>query len=142
MLFQDRSNWVELAAIAAGTTILAITLVHQRQLLEKPVSRPKRLTFRVDNIPAGHTPQIFLDNVRSTAEQIPILQEAVSTLVQHSLVPKNSRVQCATVSIVTSLAENDLCNQMNRSGNNPRYEYTCKFDGITPLFQDDNADVE
>ncbi|KAH6881035.1 hypothetical protein B0T10DRAFT_609236 [Thelonectria olida] len=64
-------------------------------------------------------------------------------MARHSLVPHGNDSLCATISIITSLSADDLSAQLRRAGNGHPYSYTCKFEGITPLYEDKNgADVD
>ncbi|OQE13144.1 hypothetical protein PENFLA_c053G03067 [Penicillium flavigenum] len=56
---------------------------------------------------------------------------------------KGKRFVYATVYITTPLSGEDLCARLHRSGKCYPYSYTCKFDGITPLYEDEKgADVD
>ena len=130
--------------VATVTIVIMVTalIVRWRQPLEAPKPKPKRLTFRVDNIPINGSNELD-HNIRCIAEQEPDLQRAVSTMAQHSLTPRDKHSLCATVSITTVLSGEDLCTRLHRAGNCYPYSYTCRFDGITPLYDDRNgADVE
>jgi len=105
---------------------------------------PKRLSFRVNDIPIDHTDELD-PTLRSIVEQDSVLREAAATIACRSLTPQNSQFACATVSISTSLFGDDLCNRLHSAGKDQpyTYSYTCKFDGITPLYDaESSADVE
>jgi hypothetical protein len=137
------SIWGDLLKlVVTATIVILLTAVRARwrQPLEAP--KPKSLTFRIDDIPIEHTKEL-VRNLRSVAEHDPVLREAVATIVHHSVAPKYKRFVCATVSITTPLSGQDLCARLHRSGKCYPYSYTCKFDGITPLYVDEKgADVE
>ncbi|KAJ5887721.1 hypothetical protein N7495_007762 [Penicillium taxi] len=102
----------------------------------------KRLTFRVDNIPNSDTKELE-HIIKSFAEQDPDLQRAVATMTCHRLTPRDKHFACATISITTLLSGEDLCARLGRSSKGSQYIFTCRFDGITPLYEDENgADVD
>ncbi|KAI6623869.1 hypothetical protein MCOR14_009446 [Pyricularia oryzae] len=104
--------------------------------------KAKSLTFRVNGIPIDHADK-FEFTLKSIAEQIPVLRDAADSIVCRSLARKDNRFSCATVSITTSLSADELSAQLNRFGGSPRYRYSCKFEGITPLYDGkDDADVD
>ncbi|EPS29040.1 hypothetical protein PDE_03987 [Penicillium oxalicum 114-2] len=57
----------------------------------------------------------------------------------HSLTPRDKRFLCATVSITTPLSGEDLCARLRRTGTCYPYSYTCRFDGITPLYENESG---
>ncbi|KAK2681977.1 Alpha/beta hydrolase fold-1 [Fusarium oxysporum f. sp. vasinfectum] len=102
----------------------------------------KSLTLRINDIPADHTDNLDR-NLKSILEEVPDLQGDADTMVRRSLVPHGNDSLCATISIITSLSADDLSAQLRRAGNGYPYNYTCKFEGITPLYEDKNgADVD
>lgn len=136
-------TWTELFKLVITATIVSVVttfLVRRRQPLEAP--KPRRLSFRVDNIPIQDANKLDR-NLRSFAEHNPDLQRAFTTMSCHSLTPRDKHFVCATVSITTPLSEADLCTRLYRTGKCYLYSYTCKFDGITPLYEGESgADVE
>lgn len=106
--------------------------------------KAKSLAFRVNGIPIDHADKNkFESTLKSIAEQIPVLRDAADSIVCRSLARKDNRFSCATVSITTSLSADELSAQLNRFGGSPRYRYSCKFYGITPLYDNKgDADVE
>ncbi|KAJ5900022.1 hypothetical protein N7495_004766 [Penicillium taxi] len=135
--------WADLAKIVATASIVIVVtalLVRWRQPLEVP--KPKRLTFRVDNIPINDTKELE-HNIKSFAEQDPDLQRAVATIICHRLTPRDKHFFCATVSITTSLSGENLCARLSRTSKCYPYTFTCRFDGITPLYEGESgADVD
>ena len=122
--------------------LLFVLFTRERKQIEAP--RPKSLTIRVDDIPIDHEKK-FIGNLKSVAGQDPVLERAVTTIVRHTLTPKDKRFACATISITTTLTGEELCARFNRAGSlkGYSYSYTCVFDGITPLYEHENgADVE
>ncbi|KAF9781969.1 hypothetical protein IL306_012090, partial [Fusarium sp. DS 682] len=102
----------------------------------------KSLTLRINDIPADQTDNLDR-NLKSILEEVPDLQGDADTMVRRSLVPHGNDSLCATISIITSLSADDLSAQLRRAGNGYPYNYTCKFEGITPLYEDKNgADVD
>ncbi|KLU88157.1 hypothetical protein MAPG_07144 [Magnaporthiopsis poae ATCC 64411] len=105
---------------------------------------PKRLAFRVNDIPIDHTDVLDL-TLRSIVEQDSVLRGTAATITCRSLAPQDDQFACATVSISTSLTGDDLCNRLHKAGKEQpyTYSYTCKFDGITPLYDaKSGADVD
>ncbi|KAJ6058350.1 uncharacterized protein N7446_007933 [Penicillium canescens] len=126
--------------LTAFRFMLTAVRARRRQPLEAP--KPKSLTFRIDDIPIDHTKEL-VRNIRSVAKHDPVLRGAAATIVHHSVAPKDKRFICATVSITTPLSGEDLCARLHRSGKCYPYSYTCKFDGITPLYEDEKgADID
>jgi hypothetical protein len=102
----------------------------------------KSLTLRIDDIPADQADKLDR-NLKSILEKVPDLRGDADTMVRRSLMPHGNDSLCATISIITSLSPNDLSAQLRRAGNGHPYNYTCKFEGITPLYEDKNgADVD
>ncbi|KAH6973907.1 hypothetical protein EDB80DRAFT_595707 [Ilyonectria destructans] len=102
----------------------------------------KSLTLRIDDIPADHTDSLDR-NLKSILEEVPGLRGDADTIVRRSLVPYSNDSLYATISIIISLSADDLCAQLCRARNGHLYKYTCKFKGITPLYEDKNgADVD
>ena len=101
---------------------------------------PKDIVFRVDEIPPSD--QYELDeNIRSVVEQDTVLGEVVDTLFRRSLAPYGDYL-CATFSITTSLLPENLVKQLGQASKRKHdYKYTCKFLGITPLY-DAQGDAE
>ncbi|KAI6623871.1 hypothetical protein MCOR14_009448 [Pyricularia oryzae] len=109
---------------------------------EPKAPEPKSLTFRVNGIPIDHADK-FEATLKSITEQIPVLRKATDSIICRSLARKNNGFSCATVSITTSLPADELSARLNRFGGSPRYSYSCKFYGITPLYDGkDDADVD
>ncbi|KAJ4181106.1 hypothetical protein NW759_017203 [Fusarium solani] len=136
---------MELLATAVATVlvVLLITILF-RQTAKQPLQPPtiKSLTLRVDDIPADRTDDLDR-NLKAIVEQDPTLRAVAATPVRRSLARKDKHSACATVSIRTSLSADDLSARLRRVGNGYPYRYTCKFDGITPLYEDQNgADVD
>ncbi|CAG9939384.1 unnamed protein product [Clonostachys rosea f. rosea IK726] len=98
----------------------------------------KSLTLRVDDIPADHI-HILNHNLKSIFEENPNLQGDADKVVLRSLVRHSNDGFCATISTITSLSADDLSAQLGRAGNGHRYSFTCKFEGITPLHEDENG---
>lgn len=95
-----------------------------------------------DDIPTDQTDNLDR-NLKSILEEVLDLRGDADTMARHSLVPHGNDSLCATISIITSLSADDLSAQLRRAGNGHPYSYTCKFEGITPLYEDKNgADVE
>ncbi|KAJ5894279.1 hypothetical protein N7495_005970 [Penicillium taxi] len=135
--------WADMAKIVITMSIVIVVtalLVRRRQPLEGP--KPKRLTFRVDNIPIDDTKKLE-QNIKAFAEQDPDLRSAVTTIICHRLTPRDKCFVCATVSITTSLSGEVLCARLDRISKGYQYIFTCRFDGITPLYEDESgADVD
>ncbi|KAL8382735.1 hypothetical protein RB595_006496 [Gaeumannomyces hyphopodioides] len=162
------STWIKMTAPAkvfiavsvTATIILATSILigrHSKQPLEAPKTeiltsrvdqaapKPKILAFRVNDIPIDYTTDELVLALRSIAEQDPVLRRAAETLACRSLASQDNQFGCATVSITTSLSGDDLCDRMRKAGKGQSYayRYTCKFDGITPLYESKSgADVD
>ncbi|KAL8402645.1 hypothetical protein RB596_009127 [Gaeumannomyces avenae] len=130
--------------IMAAFIIILVTAIlfarHSRQPSEAP--KPKCLAFRVNNIPIDHADALDL-TLRFIADKDPVLRGAAATMVRRSLASQDKQFVCATVSITTSLSGDELSEQLRRAGKDHPYSYTCKFDGITPLYEGESgADVD
>jgi hypothetical protein len=126
-------------AVFATISVVLVTVILIRR---SPPNNKKCLTLRIDDIPADHT-DILDRNLKSILEKVPDLRRDTDTIVRRSLVPYGKESLCATISIITSLSADDLSARLRRAGNGLPYGYTCKFEGITPLYEDKNrADVE
>jgi hypothetical protein len=130
------------AVIATAIVALVITTLIRRSS-GQPLKLPKKsLTLRVDDIPADHI-HILGHNLKSIFEEDPNLRGDADKVVLRSLVRHSNDGFCATISTITSLSADDLSAQLGRAGNGHRYSFTCKFEGITPLHEDENGvDVE
>lgn len=139
------------AVFATASVVLLATILHQRSLRPRVGDRPaktsapktkKRLTLRIDEIPADHTNNLDR-NLKSILGEIRDLQGDPNPMVRRSLVSHGKDSLCATISINTSLSADDLSAQLRQAGQAYPYKYTCKFPGVTPLFEDKNgADIE
>ncbi|KAM5342908.1 hypothetical protein ACJ41O_013874 [Fusarium nematophilum] len=132
---------VELLMTAVATVIVVLlTAILFRKTAKQPLQPPtiKCLTLRIDDIPADQTDDLNR-NLKAIIEQDPILRAVAATPVRRSLAPKDKHSVCATISIRTSLAADDLSARLRRVGNGYPYRYTSKFDGITPLYEDQNG---
>lgn len=150
------------AIFATASVILLATILQRslRQPLKSPATQTptrrvddtlaetsapktkKSLTLRIDEIPAGHVDNLDR-NLKSILDKILDLQGDANPMICRSLVSHGKDSLCATVSIKTSLPADDLSAQLRRATNSYPYNYTCKFEGITPLYEDKNgADVE
>ncbi|KAI0437727.1 hypothetical protein F4803DRAFT_570483 [Xylaria telfairii] len=86
-----------------------------------PNQRPKRyLTLRVNQVPLDSTRESFENTLKSIATPNPVLYEAVNTLSHVTLVRMNKHSACATVTVHTSLSNDEL--------------FDSDFYGITPLY--------
>lgn len=136
---------VELLATAIATVIVVLlTAILFRKIAKQPLQPPtiKCLTLRIDDIPADQTDDLDR-NLKAIIEQDPTLRAVAATPIRRSLAPKDKLSVCATISIRTSLSADDLSARLRRVGNGYPYRYTSKFDGITPLYEDQNcAEVE
>ncbi|RBA17497.1 hypothetical protein FPRO05_11212 [Fusarium proliferatum] len=150
------------AIFATASIILLATILQRslRQPLKSPATQTptrrvddtlaetsapktkKSLTLRIDEIPAGHVDNLDR-NLKSILDKILDLQGDANPMICRSLVSHGKDSLCATVSIKTSLPADDLSAQLRRATNSYPYNYTCKFEGITPLYEDQNgADVD
>ncbi|SCO06114.1 uncharacterized protein FFB20_12469 [Fusarium fujikuroi] len=151
------------AIFATASVVLLATILHQRSLrqpLKSPATQTptrrvddtpaetsapktkKSLTLRIDEIPADHVDNLDR-NLKSIHDKVVDLQGDANPMICRSLVSHGKDSLCATVSIKTSLSADDLSAQLRRAGNSYPYNYTCKFEGITPLYEDKNgADVD
>ncbi|XWW97902.1 hypothetical protein V2A60_005898 [Cordyceps javanica] len=149
------------AVFATASVVLLATFLHQRSLRQPLKSlaaqtrrvgdRPaetsapktkKKLTLRIDEIPADHTDKLDR-SLKSILGEIRDLQGDPNPMIRRSLVSYGKDFLCATVSINTSLSADDLSAQLRQAGQPYPYKYTCKFPGVTPLFEDKNgADID
>ncbi|KAK1982091.1 ankyrin repeat-containing protein, partial [Colletotrichum cereale] len=131
-----------LVAVIVCLVGIALSRQYLRPLLSSPPPKPKSLTFRVDDIPIDHIND-FGRRIRYIAEQDPVLSGVASAIVLRSLVPRDKRIGCATVSIVTHLSGDSLCMRLLQAGNGHPYTYSCNFEGITPLYEaEGGADID
>ncbi|KAK2035755.1 hypothetical protein LZ31DRAFT_601892 [Colletotrichum somersetense] len=141
MLSNILADWDRLAV--AVIVCLAAVVLSRRFVWSRSVTlKPKTLTFRVDDIPIDHA-NTLESNLRSIAERDPVLRDAAATIVRRSLAPKDKETVCATVSTTTPLSGEDLCARLRKGGRVYPYSYSCKFEGVTPLYDAKNgADVD
>ncbi|KAJ4137869.1 hypothetical protein NW754_001514 [Fusarium falciforme] len=132
---------VELLTTAVATVIVVLlAAILFRKTAKQPLQPPttKYLTLRIDEIPADQTDDLDR-NLKAITEQDPTLRAVAATPVGRSLAPKDKHSVCATVSIRTSLSADNLSARLRRVGNGYLYRYTSKFDGVTPLYEDQNS---
>ncbi|KAM5359278.1 hypothetical protein ACJA88_015171 [Fusarium oxysporum] len=132
-----------ITAVATVVVVLLATILF-RQTAKQPLRPPtiKDLALRVDDIPAGQTDDLDR-NLKAIIEQDPTLRAVAATPIRRSLAPKDKHSVCATISIRTSLSADDLSARLRRVGIGYPYRYTCKFDGVTPLYEgQDSAEVD
>ncbi|PMB67555.1 Ankyrin repeat domain-containing protein 50 [Beauveria bassiana] len=151
------------AVFATASVVLLATILHQRSLsqpLKSPAAQTltrgvddnpaetsapktkKSLTLRIDEIPADHANNLNR-NLKSILGKIQDLRGETNSMVCRSLVSYGKDYLCATISINTSLFADDLSAQLCHAGQAHPYKYTCKFQGVTPLFEDKNgADID
>ncbi len=147
------------AVFATASVVLLATILHQRSL-RQPFKSPatqtltrrvddtptetsapktkKSLTLRIDEIPADHVDNLER-NLKSILGKILDLRGDANPMVCRSLVSYGKDSLCATISINTSLSADDLSAQLRQAGQAHPYKYTCKFQGVTPLFEDKNG---
>uniref|UniRef100_A0A8H7NAA2 NACHT domain-containing protein n=1 Tax=Bionectria ochroleuca TaxID=29856 RepID=A0A8H7NAA2_BIOOC len=125
--------------MTAIVVLVTTTLIRRSsgQPLELPRNE-KSLTLRVDDIPADRR-HILDHNPKSIFDQAPNLRVDADKVVCRSLVPYGNDYLCATISIITSLSADDLSAELGRAGNGHPYSFSCKFEGITPLHEDENG---
>ncbi|EJP61221.1 Ankyrin repeat-containing protein [Beauveria bassiana ARSEF 2860] len=147
------------AVFATASVVLLATILHQRSLrqpLKSPATQAltrrvddtpaetsapktkKSLTLRIDEIPADHVDNLDR-NLKSILSKILDLRGDANPMVCRSLVSHGKDSFCATISINTSLSADDLSAQLRQAGQAHPYKYTCKFQGVTPLFEDKNG---
>ncbi|KAL7770063.1 hypothetical protein ACKLNR_001447 [Fusarium oxysporum f. sp. zingiberi] len=132
---------VELLATAIATVIVVLlTAILFCKTAKKPLQPPtiKCLTLRINDIPADKADNLD-HNLKAIIEQDPTLRTVAATPVRRSLAPKDKQSVCATISIRTSLSANELSDRLRRVSNGYPYRYSSKFDGITPLYEDQNG---
>ncbi|KAH7016248.1 ankyrin repeat-containing protein, partial [Microdochium trichocladiopsis] len=139
------NTWNEIAAwpywatpVCATVIVVLVTATLIRRCSRQASEAPKSLTLRIDGIPTDHADELFT-NLRSIAERSPVLRAAAATMALRSLAQHGKDSVCATISTTTSLSGDDLSAQLRRAGNSHPYRYTCKFEGITPLYEDKNG---
>ncbi|KAF9772370.1 hypothetical protein IL306_009926 [Fusarium sp. DS 682] len=137
------------AVFATASVVLLATILHHRSLRQplKPAetSAPKTkksLTLRIDEIPADHIDNLDR-NLKSILGKILDLRGDAKPMACRSLVSHGKDSLCATISINTLLSADDLSAQLYQAGQAHPYKYTCKFKGVTPLYEDKNgADID
>lgn len=136
-------------AVTVATFAAALlTFLFIRQLTQQPTQPPtekptiRRLALRVDDIPVDKGDDLTRD-LQEIIENDAILRDAVAAPTRRSLVRKGMRSLCATITVGTSLSPDYLVSRLHQAGANYPYNYTCKFEGITPLHDGfPGADVE
>ncbi|KAF5675926.1 ankyrin repeat-containing protein [Fusarium denticulatum] len=151
------------AIFATASIVLLATILHQRSL-RQPLMPPatqtltrrvddtptetlapktkKSLTLCINEIPADHIEKLDR-NLESILGKILDPRGDANPMVRRSLVSHGKDSLCATVSIKTSLSADDLSAQLCQAGQAHPYKYTCKFTGVTPLYEDKNgADID
>lgn len=140
----DLGLWPTSLGLAIAVIVcLAVATVGRRLALSsqstpKTPKTPKSLTFRVDDIPIDDVDDLD-SNLQSLVELDTDLRGIAASFVRHSLVHKDRMSLCATVSTITYLSGNELCKRLSRLGKTYPYNYSCDFDGITPVFEDSNG---
>ncbi|CAI6098976.1 unnamed protein product, partial [Clonostachys chloroleuca] len=120
--------------------VLVMTILIRRssgQLLKLPKNK-KSLTLRIDDIPADYI-DILDHNLESIVKEVLNLWGDADKVVRCSLVRYGNDSLCATISIITLLSVDDLSAQLGRAGNSYPYSFTCKFEGIILLYEDENG---
>ncbi|KAH7308494.1 ankyrin repeat-containing protein [Stachybotrys elegans] len=118
-------------------SIVEQNLVLRRDANTLTPKAKKSLTLRIDDIPADDIDSLDR-NLKSILEKVLDLERDSDTIVRRSLVPFGKKNLCATISIITSLSADDLSARLHQAGSDHPYKYTCKFEGITPLYEDKN----
>ncbi|KND92361.1 Vegetative incompatibility protein HET-E-1 [Tolypocladium ophioglossoides CBS 100239] len=137
----DSVTLVVTAAIIVLTAVLVRrNLARATTTRSSSAPRPKSVTFRIDDIPIGHTDELDR-NLISIVDKDLALRGVALTI--RSLAPYGQDSLCATVSITTTLFGDVLSTQLHQAGKTQPYRYTCKFRGITPLYDaKSNAHVD
>ncbi|WYZ39718.1 hypothetical protein EsH8_IV_000059 [Colletotrichum jinshuiense] len=126
-------------AVTVATFAAALlTILFIRQLTQQPTQPPtekptiRKLALRVDDIPVDKGDDLNRD-LQEIIENDAVLRDAVAAPARRSLVRKGMRSLCATITVGTSLSPDYLVSRLHQAGANYPYNYTCKFEGITPL---------
>lgn len=103
---------------------------------------PKELTLRIDDVPA-ETPQALLEINLKSITDLPVddLRSALDGLIIRSLVRRDDRFSCATVTVTTSLPEERFLKALKEflKSRGFLYRCDCNFYGITPLYEGEDS---
>ncbi|ORY62117.1 uncharacterized protein BCR38DRAFT_347066 [Pseudomassariella vexata] len=125
-----------------AVVVLFLAIIFQRTIVQRlPATpsrpRPKRhVVIRIYEIPIDTTREQLQTDLTEIAKKDLALQEAVSTIKRISLVRIDKKWACATASFHTSISDVELARRFNRAAEG-QYQYDCRFDGITPLYEDE-----
>ncbi|KAI5460797.1 hypothetical protein BGZ63DRAFT_445709 [Mariannaea sp. PMI_226] len=100
----------------------------------------RSLILRVNGISTSDVIDLE-ENLKAIAEQDEVLSKAISAICCRSLVSRSDHLACATVSFTTTLAAQELAIRLGQAGMRD-YSYSCDFEGITPLYNGIDADVD
>lgn len=115
---------------------------NEAKLVAKPSTEDKRplreLTLRIDDVPA-QIPQALLEKNLKSVTDLPVddLRSALDGLIVRSLVRRDDRFSCATVTVTTSLPEERFLKALKECLKSRGFLYRCdcNFYGITPLYE-------
>ncbi|KAI1073352.1 hypothetical protein F5B20DRAFT_567330 [Whalleya microplaca] len=133
------------AAVALFTVVLFRPLFAKLSKLEQEINlhtgkvtlKSKReLSIRISEVPAGTSLDTLSNNLKSTVVEDPALGEILDTLVVRSVIPIRTHIACATVTVRTSVHEDEVIRRLKEASKKVPYRYDCEFYDITPLYED------
>jgi hypothetical protein len=141
-------HWTEISGLLAWSLILVLTLgiiilgSHQRRQNKAPptitVEIPpknsgKSLTLRIQEIPTSVTQNELLKELENLSHRIDVSGTGGTNIIQLSLVRRDKRGSCATVTFRSLPRPLEDIERKSRIVH--RYAYDIKFLGITPVYE-------
>ncbi|KAH8894167.1 hypothetical protein GQ53DRAFT_858785, partial [Thozetella sp. PMI_491] len=151
----SRRTWATLVIVGIGTLLFALVrrgrLWRQREkqrslpahpnLLRDPPSY-KSFSLRITAIPASTTQEELERDLASIIDEDSDLKQSVREIHYHYLVQRDSNLSCATATVSTSLPAKELIKKLSQACRIKSYHFDVDFYGITPLYEDKDADVD
>jgi hypothetical protein len=136
-------------AIASLTSLVALLIaILFHVLFRRPQSKKssvykRPLTLRINEVPVDKSHEALQRDFKSIVERDPDLREGVTTIAHHFLVQRDQKTFCATTTLNTSIAANELVKKLGQARAGQPYRFDVDFHGITPLYETlDGADIE
>ena len=129
------SSWsLAIALTLALATTFAWFLSARKE--PKAIPKAKVFTFRVEKVPCNQKDDLLAD-ISSIIQHNLVLRDStlIETLICHSLVTRNEKYACATVSVSTYIEMSKFCGLLQTSTSKEKFHYRFddEFDGFTPL---------
>lgn len=99
----------------------------------------RSLTLRVDQISSGTSRQDLQRQLDALLAGSSDLQDHLNSVVVRSMVARNNKYICASVTVRTQLPEIHLLHRLGQASEVYDYQWDCSFHGITPLHEDANG---